>query len=157
MVGAKYPLLKAALISEQFEKQAKAHVFKWKAESESLVETTKNAFSIFGYQYVHYDESRQNQQHLSELLFAFNWDKELPYVLELKEQIIKLLELERGLPQGFPSDVYNLMEKANFQPDKSGNYLMQYLPVIWQTAYNFKRATLSIPPDIVHRQIPVRL
>ena len=59
MVGPKYPLLKAALLSETFEKQAKEHEFG---------EEKKNAFSIFGYSYV-------QDERVQDLLFAFNCDK----------------------------------------------------------------------------------
>ena len=130
VVGPKYPLLKSALLSETYEKQAKDHEFG---------EEKKNAFSIFGYSYV-------QDERVKDLLFAFNWDKELPYVLNLKEQIAGLLN--KGLSQGFPSDAYNLMQQADFRYNKTEScYQIHNFAVIWMAAYNFKRAIQSGASD----------
>ena len=121
IVGPKYPLLKAATLAETFEKQAKDHSFGG---------VPKNAFSIFGYAYA------QNGQ-MQDLLFAFDWDNELPFVLGLKDTISGLLS--SGLSQGFPSEAYNLMQQADFRL-KDGRFEVHNFEVIWLAAYNFKRA-----------------
>lgn len=133
VVGPKYPLLKAALLSETYEKAAKDHEFG---------EEKKNAFSVFGYSYV--QGEKVEEKRVKDLLFAFNWDKELPYVLDLKDHIAGLLN--KGLSQGFPSDAYNLMQQADFQL-KDGRYQIHNFAVIWMAAYNFKRAIQSGASD----------
>ena len=111
-VYPKFPILKAAEMSADEEKNAKNHKY---------IETEKNAISIFGY--------------------AFNWEYELKYLIKLKNTIKELLEKENGMPQGFPSDIYNLMQQANLFYNKEKNkYVIQNYQVIWLTAYNFKRA-----------------
>ena len=130
IVGPKYPLLKAALLSEAYEKQAKDH---------ELGTIKKNAFSVFGYSYV-------EDERVKDLLFAFNWDNELPYVLCLKGKIAGLLD--NGLSQGFPSDAYNLMQQADFEL-KEGRYQIKNFSEIWMAAYNFKRAIQSGATDDV--------
>jgi CRISPR-associated protein Csm1 len=111
-VYPRFPILTASILSGQAEKMAKNHGFKGK---------TKNAFCLFGY--------------------AFDWENEYVYLLELKNTI-KRLTHDKGLSSGFGSDMYNMMEQADIKFDENKNtYVINNYQVIWLTAYNFKRAT----------------
>ncbi len=115
IVPPRFPLLKAALLAEEEEKRAKDH----KYGSEKVKD--KNSFSLFG--------------------FPFRWDEEFKIVIELKDEIKKMLE-SKSLVQSFPSDMYNLMSRAfpehvSEQTNRSFKYRVK-----WLIAYNFKRALL---------------
>lgn len=123
-VGPKFPILKAAAYSERFEKAAKDYVFD---------DNIKNAFSFISYTQYANDAPK-------EITMAFNWKNEFPYVLQLKEQVKKMMR--EGLSEGFPSVVYNLMQQADFYFNENE---MRYQPkdvrVIWLAAYQFKRSS----------------
>jgi len=115
IIYPKFPILKASLLSEIEEKNAKKHEYK---------KQLKNAFSFMGY--------------------ALNWDTELTYLSGLKEKIKGLLQKKyendkSALSQGFPSNMFNLLQKADVY-DKDGKYHIKNLKVIWLIAYSFKRA-----------------
>lgn len=130
IVGPKYPLLKAAILSERYEKQAKNHVFSF-VRDKSTLEIKKNAFSIFDY-------DTYNDGSVKEIMFAFNWEHEMKFISELKDRLLKLIQT--GMTQGTPSTLFDLMYKANFKFNiESNKYEITYLPVIWQAAYKFKR------------------
>src|SRR5690625_251869 len=132
IVGSKFPILKSAEYSEVFEKKAKS--YSWNGQE-------KNAFSVFGYR------ATGDDNYVTDVLFAFNWDWELQYVIELKNQITELM---RGsLSRGFAGQIYNLMQMANFKIDKSGRYLPSNYKVIWLIAYQFKRSMQSSKNDEV--------
>jgi CRISPR-associated protein Csm1 len=111
-VYPKFPILKSSAMSEIEEKNGKNHEY-------GLVK--KNSISMFS--------------------FPVNWDTEFIFLSKLKEEIKILLD-QKGLYQGFSSDMFNLMESAKLsKPTESEDKfkLMNY-QVIWHTAYNFKRA-----------------
>jgi len=88
------------------------------AKSHKFEETEKNSISIFGY--------------------PFNWDNEFKYLVKLKDEIKYLLK--EDLSKGFPTDVYNLMEKAKLIYNvKNNRYVITNYQVVWFAAYNFKR------------------
>ncbi len=125
LVTPKFPILKGAQFSEVYEKSAKNH--QWDS-------IPKDAFSIFGYNAV------DTKNKSDEILFAFNWNHEYPFVQQLKEDIRKMLE-RKIIPSRFPSEVYDLMQQARFKEDTATNVFMpQNYSVIWLIAYQFKRA-----------------
>ncbi len=115
VVPPRFPLLKAALLAEEEEKRAKDHKYGTGKGKD------KNSFSLFG--------------------FPFRWDEELKFVIEIKNDIKKMLD-SKDLAQGFPSEMYNLMARAfpeyiSELTDRSFRYRVK-----WLIAYNFKRALL---------------
>ncbi|HQI45665.1 MAG TPA: type III-A CRISPR-associated protein Cas10/Csm1 [Bacteroidales bacterium] len=79
----------------------------------------KNAISFFG--------------------FAFNFDYEYKYLVKLKDEIKYLLN--SGLAQGFPSDMFNLMQQAGLvYKEDHKKYVITNYQVVWMAAYSFKRA-----------------
>jgi CRISPR-associated protein Csm1 len=130
VVPPKFPLLKAALFAEDFEKAAKGTVRAGK---------TKNAFSFFADTYYPGKRSKHKETvHGDEEYFAFSWEGEWKYLNALKEKIKELTGREGGLPEGFAADVYNLSRQAEFERDGGGFRLRNY-EVIWLAAYKFKR------------------
>lgn len=121
IVGSKFPILKGATYSEEYEKDAKNHVWNHKE---------KDAFALFGYNTIN------RQQQTDDIIFSFNWQYEYEVVVKLKQEIAEL-----GLPSGFAGEIYNLMQQASFKFNKE---TQQYEPenyrVIWLVAYQFKRA-----------------
>lgn len=111
VVPPKFPVLKASILAEKEEKNAKSHL---------CGQIEKNALSLFG--------------------FGFNWDSEMKELNLLKEEIRTRLQNSQ-LSQGFSSAVYHLMEQAQFEYTHDENlYRMKNFQVIWLAAYNFKRA-----------------
>jgi CRISPR-associated protein Csm1 len=112
VVPPKFPVLKASILAEKEEKNAKSHL---------CGQIEKNAFSLFG--------------------FGFNWDTELQKVNDLKVQIIELSDADHDLAKGFSSMVNNLSEQAGFLFNNFTNtYEITNHKAIWLLAYNFKRA-----------------
>lgn len=110
-VYPKLPLLKAAEMCEKEEKNAKNHQFN------SL---EKNAISLFG--------------------LAFEWNHEFPYILNLKEKLKQYFN-DKTLPEGFSSEIYNLMQQARLVFDATKQrFIITNPQVVWLTAYQFKRA-----------------
>lgn len=117
-VYPKFPILKAAEMCEQEEKNAKNHRF------ETL---EKNAIALFG--------------------FAFEWEHEFKYITNLKDQLKTYFD-EKTLPEGFSSEIYNLMEQAKLVFDsQKQRYVMTNPQVVWLTAYQFKRAMKDTKND----------
>lgn len=120
VVPPKFPLLKAAILSENEEKNAKKHVYN---------DRKKNAFSIFGY--------------------SFEWDHEFEYVMERKDDLKDFLEkgLPGSFPSdmyNYMSKAYP--EKTGGKEMKlSGKYAdnTYRYRMIWLIAYNFHRASLK--------------
>lgn len=131
IVPPKFPLLKAALFAEDFEKAAKGYASGSK---------TKNAFSFFSDTYYPGKRAKaeSDQTHADEELFAFSWEGEWNYLNKLKKQIADLTEANDGLPEGFANDMYNLSRQADFVRTEEGFRLGNY-EVIWLAAYKFKR------------------
>ena len=91
-----------------------------------------------------------DDQH-EDVYYSLNWTHEFEYVFGLKEEIKALLKPngqgKAELAQGFPSDMFNLMQQARFRlikPDpkdkKTWRFALNNPQVIWLVAYNFKRA-----------------
>jgi len=124
-VTAKFPILKAAEFSDDFEKAAKMHKYGL---------TQKNSFCFVAEQVV-MDNTRFNRY------FAFNWEHEMTYVTKLKNELLALQNTDDGLASGIASDLLNLVEKAHFEWDKNNDrYLPTVVDAIWLVAYSFKRA-----------------
>ena len=113
IVQPKFPVIKAALMSEKEEKNAKNHRYG---------ELEKNSFSVFGY--------------------AFAWETEWLFIRDLKNQVKSLLEDKQGgLSQGFPAYMYNLMLQAEFTMNEAEQrYSINNFEVIWLSAYSFRRS-----------------
>jgi CRISPR-associated protein Csm1 len=111
-VYPKFPILKASSFSETEEKNAKKHL-----HGTDL----KNSVSFFS--------------------FPVNWDSEFKFLIDLKEEIKGWL-VNKRLYQGFPSAMYNLMERAQIVPPikSEDKFTLINYQVVWLTAYNFKRA-----------------
>lgn len=114
VVPPKFPLLKSALLAAAEEQKAKNHKYEFNGNTKE-----KNSFSLFG--------------------FPFRWNEEMKKMINIKNEIKSLLDKEI-LAQNFPSDVFNLMNKAypeieTVNKDKSFKYKVK-----WLVAYNFKRA-----------------
>jgi CRISPR-associated protein Csm1 len=122
IIQPKFPIIKAAIMSEREEKNAKEHKYG---------DLEKNSFSIFGY--------------------AFSWEKEWPFFRDLKNQVKLLLqEKQDGLSQGFPSDMYNLMQQAELTFNVTEKrYIIKNFEVMWLTAYNFRRTVKGIKNESV--------
>jgi len=119
-VYPKFPILKASGLSEAQEKEAKNHFYGDKS---------KDAFSLFG--------------------FAFNWNYEYTYLVKLKNEI-KTLLLQEEMSQGFPSDMFNLMQQAVFIFDNDvKQYSLSNYQIVWLTAYSFKRAMIRTKSQIL--------
>jgi len=118
VVGAKYPLLRAAQLSEKEEKLAKQHFYGAKA---------KNSFSIFG--------------------MPLDWDHEFPFVWNLKETLSDLQKNE-GLSEGFASKVFTLLQQSKITYDpKAKRYRLKNLNAIWLVAYSFSRTASASKSD----------
>lgn len=127
VVGPKSPLLKAAEQSEAFEKAAKSHRYNG---------SDKNAFSMLSYRSYRKDASIE----IEDVRFAFNWLEEMPVIMGLKNQLISLIK-EGDLPKGFPADVFNFMQRAEFHYSSAiDKYVLGNYRVIWLIVYQFKRA-----------------
>lgn len=118
-VYPKFPILKAAELSANEERNAKNHRY-------GMIE--KNAFSLFG--------------------FAFNWDYEFDYLLKLKEEIksLTMIGLSEGFASDMYS---LMEQAGFFYDDSAGKYKLKNYQVIWLAAYSFKRATQRIKEDSV--------
>ncbi|MCX8020853.1 MAG: type III-A CRISPR-associated protein Cas10/Csm1 [Chitinophagaceae bacterium] len=131
IVPPKFPLLKAALLSEDREKSAKNHRYE---------NSEKNAFAFFDYEEYHPGK-------IEEIIFNFNWDNEMPAVRTLKEEIKKYLE-EKRLPTAFVANTYLLMQMAKFSYNSEKDlYEPAQLPFIWIAAYQFGRLKARIKKD----------
>ncbi|GIV35223.1 MAG: type III-A CRISPR-associated protein Cas10/Csm1 [Chitinophagales bacterium] len=132
----KFPLLKAAAIAEKLEKAAKSHRFN---------QQSKNAFAFFNFTEYH-------QGNHEEIIFSFNWEKEFPYIYNLKNELKKHLSAQNALPAGFVTTVYTLMQMARFRYQAAKDiYEPTQRQFIWITAYQFKRSAAGFKPnDPVH-------
>ncbi|MBS1744804.1 MAG: hypothetical protein JST21_01400 [Bacteroidetes bacterium] len=123
IVGPRFPILKSASYSHDFESAAKTYVYGTEK---------KNAFSFINY----------NVHGSGELLnVVLNWDAEYPYIYRLKEEIKTLIYMKDGLPEGFTSAIFNLMQQAKMVKNQEGLYYPTVLRVIWLAAYQFKRSS----------------
>ncbi|MBN1950841.1 MAG: type III-A CRISPR-associated protein Cas10/Csm1 [Bacteroidales bacterium] len=110
-VYPKFPVLAASIYSGNEENNAKNHEYAGQK---------KNSFSLFG--------------------FAFEWEHEYHWLVNLKEEIKALLKNEK-LSSGFSADMYHLMIQAGLVKNESENaYRISNYQVVWLVAYNFKRA-----------------
>lgn len=123
IVGPRFPILKSAAYSATLEKAAKKHQYE---------NQDKNAFAFIGY----------TAQRSSETLqLALNWESEFPYLMELKEEIKFLLKA--GLPEGFTSSMYNLLQQGNMKKNDSGLFYPTEHRVAWLAAYQLKRSSVG--------------
>lgn len=118
-VYPKFPVLKASSMSEIEEKNGKNHRYG---------NEKKNSISMFS--------------------FPMNWDTEFRFLSNLKEEIKGFLD-HKGLYQGFPSDMFNLMELAQLSSpvNTEETFKLVNYQVIWFAAYNFKRAMQRTKDD----------
>lgn len=123
IVGSKFPILKSASFSDTLEKAAKMH---------SYGLSKKNAFAFINY---------TPQQQIESLNIALNWESEYSYMTRLKNEIITLMQMKDGLPEGFASIIYNLMQQAKIKKNPSGLFYPTEHRVTWLAAYQFKRSS----------------
>lgn len=91
-VNAKFPIMKAADMSDDEEKNAKGH---------SCKGVEKNAISFMG--------------------MPLNWDKEFSQVASLVDELVRLIDDKESLPKSFLSKVMNHFENAEVKHHKISN------------------------------------
>jgi CRISPR-associated protein Csm1 len=105
IVGAKFPIAKAADMSGEEEDKGKNYIFK-----KDEIEYAKNAFTLFG--------------------ITLNWEYEMPFVVECKNDFVKWIAKDKIISKGFLMkmfDYYQLFKDG--KPDWR-----------WQSAYNIARS-----------------
>jgi CRISPR-associated protein Csm1 len=105
IVDEKYPIMKGAEEAGKAENLAKD--FEYAGE-------TKNALTLFG--------------------TPLSWYGDLPIVVEYKNRVKQLLEVEKGLPKAFVSKIYAYNENATYIEGK-----LRPLNILWMMAYDFGR------------------
>ena len=117
VVGARFPIAKAAGLADEAEKRAKNH--RWQATPGSPI-IEKDSFDLLG--------------------MPLNWQHEFPLVLRLKEELTMLLEAK--MPRSLLQRIEVLHEQAtqarrNGQPERWR----------WLMAYDFARVAERLPRD----------
>jgi len=104
LTGGKFPISKGAEFSAQSEKRAKEH---------NADGYNKNAITIFN--------------------VPLNWDKEIPIVESLKDEMVNLIP--RKLPRSLLQKLLNYADQARMQGKSGKNHSWR-----WHMAYDFSRA-----------------
>lgn len=130
IVGPRFPILKSAAYSEQFEKAAKKHSFGKK---------DKDSFCFISY---------RPAKGTDELLVSLDWETEYKALVQLKEKIKWMTAVSGGIGDGFASDMYNLLIQADMQMLPEGYYYPGNLEVVWLMAYQFKRNSDGKQDDV---------